>query len=85
MTSTAVDNAFCSSSTFKLGYLTLRTSQRTALPCIEVNLEARSVCPPRWTDTINPETNCIERMVTKGDAMLQSPNLPGILQNTQLK
>jgi hypothetical protein len=82
MTSTAVDNAFYSSSTFKLGCLTLRTSRRTALHYIEVNLNGRNVCPPRWTDTINPETNCSESMVAKRDAMSQSSSLPGILQNT---
>lgn len=65
MTSTAVDNAFYSSSTFKFGCLTHRTSRRTALLYIEVTLEGRSVCPPRWTDSINPEINCSEIMVTK--------------------
>ncbi len=57
MTSTAVDNASHSGSAFEIGCLTLRASLRTAFLYPAVNLEGRSVCPPRWTDITNRKTN----------------------------
>ncbi len=69
MTSTAVDNAPHSGSTIEFRSLTLRTSRPTVFLCLAVNLVARSVCPPRWTNAINGETGYHESMNMKKDAL----------------